>query len=113
MYSYYYFSLLLPLFRSYKGATGIEDRLQDGVSDTIQALREAGIIIWVLTGDKKETAINVGYASHLLEQNVEVINLHAQNEVLIYTCVSYVCLLYTNTLIVNSVHVYFISVHVH
>ena len=34
------------------GATGIEDRLQEGVPDTIAALREAGIQLWVLTGDK-------------------------------------------------------------
>jgi phospholipid-translocating ATPase len=35
------------------GATGIEDRLQDGVPATMQALRDAGIVIWVLTGDKQ------------------------------------------------------------
>eukprot|EP00061_Rhincodon_typus_P015318 g42927.t1 len=45
-----------------KGATGIEDRLQDGVPGTIEALREAGILIWVLTGDKQETAVNIAYA---------------------------------------------------
>ena len=35
------------------GATGIEDRLQDGVPATMQALRDAGIVVWVLTGDKQ------------------------------------------------------------
>lgn len=35
------------------GATGIEDRLQEGVPETIAALRAAGIVIWVLTGDKQ------------------------------------------------------------
>uniref|UniRef100_A0AAX7U4Y2 Phospholipid-transporting ATPase n=1 Tax=Astatotilapia calliptera TaxID=8154 RepID=A0AAX7U4Y2_ASTCA len=49
------------------GATGIEDRLQENVPDTIQALREAGIKVWVLTGDKPETAVNIGYACGLLE----------------------------------------------
>ena len=44
------------------GATGIEDRLQDGVPETIAALRKAGLQIWVLTGDKQETAINIAYA---------------------------------------------------
>uniref|UniRef100_A0AAY4C396 Phospholipid-transporting ATPase n=1 Tax=Denticeps clupeoides TaxID=299321 RepID=A0AAY4C396_9TELE len=39
------------------GATGIEDRLQDGVPETIASLRKAGLQIWVLTGDKQETAI--------------------------------------------------------
>jgi phospholipid-translocating P-type ATPase (flippase) len=62
------------------GATGIEDRLQDGVADTILALKEAGIKVWVLTGDKKETAINVGYASNLLQPNFEIISLHARSE---------------------------------
>jgi hypothetical protein len=35
------------------GATGIEDRLQDGVPETIATLRKAGIKVWVLTGDKQ------------------------------------------------------------
>ena len=35
------------------GATGIEDKLQDGVPETIANLREAGIVVWVLTGDKQ------------------------------------------------------------
>jgi phospholipid-translocating ATPase len=34
------------------GATGIEDKLQDGVSQCIERLSQAGIKIWVLTGDK-------------------------------------------------------------
>ena len=63
------------------GATGIEDRLQDGVNDTISSLRKAGISVWVLTGDKKETAINVGYASGLLTENMEVVHLKAKSEV--------------------------------
>uniref|UniRef100_A0A8C7ZYX8 Phospholipid-transporting ATPase n=1 Tax=Oryzias sinensis TaxID=183150 RepID=A0A8C7ZYX8_9TELE len=50
------------------GATGIEDRLQESVPDTITALREAGIKVWVLTGDKPETALNIGYACRLLEE---------------------------------------------
>ena len=63
------------------GATGIEDRLQDGVKDTISSLRKAGMSVWVLTGDKKETAINVGYASGLLTENMEVVHLKAKSEV--------------------------------
>lgn len=41
------------------GATAIEDKLQEDVAETLEALREAGIKIWVLTGDKLETAINI------------------------------------------------------
>jgi phospholipid-translocating ATPase len=39
------------------GATAIEDRLQEGVPETIADLQKAGIKIWVCTGDKMETAI--------------------------------------------------------
>lgn len=42
------------------GATAIEDKLQDGVPQTIANLAIAGIKLWVLTGDKQETAINIG-----------------------------------------------------
>lgn len=52
------------------GSTAIEDKLQDGVGDTIQALKDAGIKVWVLTGDKIETAINIGYSAKLLNNDV-------------------------------------------
>ncbi|KAF8929007.1 hypothetical protein BGZ52_002656, partial [Haplosporangium bisporale] len=48
------------------GATGIEDRLQEGVPETIRLLKRAGIKIWVLTGDKMETAISIGVSTGLL-----------------------------------------------
>jgi magnesium-transporting ATPase (P-type) len=48
------------------GATAIEDRLQDGVPESISKLSEAGIKIWVLTGDKVETAINIARSCHLV-----------------------------------------------
>ncbi|KAF9989683.1 hypothetical protein BGZ75_005360 [Mortierella antarctica] len=48
------------------GATGIEDRLQDGVPETIRLIQRAGIKIWVLTGDKMETAISIGVSTGLL-----------------------------------------------
>ncbi|CAH8875039.1 unnamed protein product [Trichobilharzia szidati] len=55
------------------GCTGIEDMLQDGVPDTIKALREAGIKVWVLTGDKEETAVNISYlAGHFYPGMQEV-----------------------------------------
>ena len=49
------------------GATAIEDRLQDGVPEAVHDLALAGIKIWVLTGDKQETAINIGVACQLLQ----------------------------------------------
>ena len=44
------------------GGTGVEDKLQQGVPEAVDRLARAGINIWVLTGDKVETAINIGYA---------------------------------------------------
>lgn len=55
------------------GATAIEDRLQDGVPDTIHTLQEAGINVWVLTGDRQETAINIGYSCKLLNEDMSLI----------------------------------------
>nr|XP_026251163.1 probable phospholipid-transporting ATPase VB [Urocitellus parryii] len=62
------------------GATGIEDRLQEGVPDTIAALREAGIKLWVLTGDKQETAVNIAYSCRLLDQTDTVYSINTENQ---------------------------------
>ncbi|OEU10945.1 phospholipid-translocating P-type ATPase [Fragilariopsis cylindrus CCMP1102] len=48
------------------GATAIEDKLQVGVPDTIATLEDAGIKLWVLTGDKRETAVEIGYSTKVL-----------------------------------------------
>ncbi|XP_041448239.1 phospholipid-transporting ATPase VA isoform X2 [Drosophila obscura] len=61
------------------GATGIEDRLQDGVPETIASLLAAGISVWVLTGDKPETAINIAYSAKLFTQQMELIKLTARS----------------------------------
>ncbi|XP_049495495.1 phospholipid-transporting ATPase IK isoform X7 [Panthera uncia] len=55
------------------GATAIEDRLQDGVCDTIQCLKQGNIKVWVLTGDKQETAVNIGFACQLLSENMLIL----------------------------------------
>ena len=52
------------------GSTAIEDRLQDEVADTIRFMKRTGIKVWVLTGDKVETAINIGFSAGLLESNM-------------------------------------------
>ncbi|XP_052186082.1 putative phospholipid-transporting ATPase 9 [Diospyros lotus] len=59
------------------GATAVEDKLQNGVPECINKLSQAGIKIWVLTGDKMETAINIGFACSLLRQGMKqiIINL--------------------------------------
>lgn len=55
------------------GATAIEDKLQDGVPDTIHTLQEAGIKIWVLTGDRQETAINIGMSCKLISEEMTLL----------------------------------------
>ncbi|KAI9844794.1 MAG: hypothetical protein M1838_002030 [Thelocarpon superellum] len=62
------------------GGTAIEDRLQDGVPDTISLLGEAGIKLWVLTGDKVETAINIGFSCNLLSNDMDLIVLKIEDE---------------------------------
>lgn len=57
------------------GGTAIEDRLQDGVPDSIALLADAGIKLWVLTGDKVETAINIGFSCNLLGNDMELLIL--------------------------------------
>ncbi|XP_022881004.1 phospholipid-transporting ATPase 3-like [Olea europaea var. sylvestris] len=53
------------------GCTAIEDKLQEGVPACIETLSRAGIKIWVLTGDKLETAINIAYACKLINNNMK------------------------------------------
>ena len=48
----------------------MEDKLQEGVPATIEYLKEAGIKVWVLTGDKIETAINIGFSAGLLDNTM-------------------------------------------
>ncbi|XP_064412976.1 phospholipid-transporting ATPase VA [Latimeria chalumnae] len=62
------------------GATGIEDRLQEGVPETIANLRRAGLQVWVLTGDKQETAINIAYSCKLLDHDAQIITLNAETQ---------------------------------
>ncbi|KAL2758570.1 hypothetical protein ACRALDRAFT_2101016 [Sodiomyces alcalophilus JCM 7366] len=62
------------------GGTAIEDRLQDGVPDTIALLGQAGIKLWVLTGDKVETAINIGFSCNLLNNDMELIHLKVDED---------------------------------
>jgi phospholipid-transporting ATPase len=60
------------------GATAIEDRLQDGVPDTIHTLQTAGIKIWVLTGDRQETAINIGMSCKLISEDMTLIIINEE-----------------------------------
>ncbi|KAK7530263.1 phospholipid P-type ATPase transporter [Phyllosticta citribraziliensis] len=61
------------------GATAIEDKLQDGVPDTIHTLQTAGIKIWVLTGDRQETAINIGMSCKLISEDMTLLIVNEEN----------------------------------
>ena len=53
------------------GSTAIEDKLQEDVNETICSIKQAGIKVWVLTGDKVETAINIGNSAGLLSKEMD------------------------------------------
>lgn len=73
------------------GCTAIEDKLQDGVGQCVESLQRAGVKVWMLTGDKEETAINIGVACQLLgsTESMEriIINMDPQARVCVYLCV--------------------------
>ncbi|XP_067351598.1 probable phospholipid-transporting ATPase VD isoform X2 [Channa argus] len=62
------------------GATGIVDRLQEEVPETIEALQRAGIKVWVLTGDKQETAINIACSCKLLCSNDQLLTANCRSK---------------------------------
>ncbi|PKA49668.1 Phospholipid-transporting ATPase 2 [Apostasia shenzhenica] len=64
------------------GVTAIEDRLQDGVPETIEILRRAGINFWMLTGDKQDTAIQIALSCNFIssEPRGQLLFLNGKNE---------------------------------
>jgi magnesium-transporting ATPase (P-type) len=52
------------------GSTAIEDKLQDEVADTIRFMKRPGIKVWVLTGDKVQTAIEIGVSAGLIDETM-------------------------------------------
>ncbi|ESK92514.1 phospholipid-translocating p-type atpase domain-containing protein [Moniliophthora roreri MCA 2997] len=61
------------------GATALEDKLQEGVPEAIETLHKAGIKLWILTGDKLQTAIEIGYSCNLLKNDMDVMILSADS----------------------------------
>ncbi|KAL2164841.1 hypothetical protein VTH06DRAFT_137 [Thermothelomyces fergusii] len=59
------------------GASGIEDQLQPGVPETIERLRRANIKIWMLTGDKRETAIDIAHSARICRPGSDIFVLDA------------------------------------
>ncbi|XP_058056504.1 phospholipid-transporting ATPase VD [Anopheles bellator] len=71
------------------GTTGIEDRLQEGVPEAISSLLQAGIVIWVLTGDKAETAINIAYSAKLFNSQMDILRLTARSRDSAESCITF------------------------
>ena len=61
------------------GISGLEDKIQEGTSDCLNSLKEAGIKTWVLTGDKLDTAENISYACSLLHDDTKIFRLKDSN----------------------------------
>ncbi|KAK0451302.1 uncharacterized protein EV420DRAFT_1560180 [Desarmillaria tabescens] len=61
------------------GATALEDKLQEGVPEAIETLHQAGIKLWILTGDKLQTAIEIGYSCNLLKNDMDLMILSADS----------------------------------
>ncbi|GFR50254.1 hypothetical protein Agub_g12440 [Astrephomene gubernaculifera] len=61
------------------GATAVEDKLQDGVPEAIQAMLDAGIGVWVLTGDKVETAISIALSCRLFSEEMALVELRERD----------------------------------
>ena len=62
------------------GSTAIEDKLQEDVADAIYDIRQATIKLWVLTGDKVETAMNIGMACRLLDNKMNIFILQSTDK---------------------------------
>lgn len=57
------------------GATALEDKLQDGVPEAIEDFHHAHIKVWMLTGDKLETAENIGFSSKMFNEKMYIFKL--------------------------------------
>ncbi|GAA5984594.1 hypothetical protein JCM10908_003414 [Rhodotorula pacifica] len=62
------------------GATALEDKLQEGVPEAIAMLHQAGIKLWILTGDKLQTAIEIGFSCNLLTSEMEIMIISAETQ---------------------------------
>ncbi|CDP17608.1 unnamed protein product [Coffea canephora] len=62
------------------GAVAVEDKLQKGVPQCIDKLAQAGLKLWLLTGDKRETAMNIGFACSLLRHDMKQFHLVLSKE---------------------------------
>ena len=70
------------------GLTGVEDKLQEDVKGTLESIRNAGIKVWMLTGDKIETATCIARSAKLVSRNQEIFSIvsHDSNQIFNFLC---------------------------
>ena len=66
------------LYLKILGITAVEDLLQEGVPEVIEDFHKAGIKFWMITGDKMETAENIGYISKMIDNQTQIFYLAQQ-----------------------------------
>lgn len=76
------------------GATAIEDKLQDGVPESISFLLSSGIRVWMLTGDKQETAIEIGKSCNLIQSSMTLVDLSSNSSEEFHSVIDYYVNLY-------------------
>jgi magnesium-transporting ATPase (P-type) len=70
------------------GATGVEDALQEKVPETIAGMKAAGMRVWVLTGDKVETAVKIAHSCKVMREGLEEITITVENNAMIRKIIS-------------------------
>ena len=73
------YTLIYVNYGPFAGAIGVEDKLQEDVKGTLVSLGDAGIKVWILTGDKKETAINISFSCGHFKPKMSMIDITGSN----------------------------------
>lgn len=63
------------------GATALEDKLQKGVPEAIEDFNNAGIKVWMLTGDKLETAENIGFSAKMFNEKMYIFKMETKDKI--------------------------------
>lgn len=84
------------------GVTGVEDELQDDVVITLETLGMCGIKVWMLTGDKIETATCIGRSTRLIPRHAEVVHLEASSPIHAFEQLEYLGLTYGKQNVVGN-----------
>lgn len=93
------------------GSVAIEDKIQDGAPEAIETLKKAGIKTWILTGDKRETAINAAYACRLFESKMDIIQIPFTHRKRVQSCLKKEYYKYVNPIEESDINLRDIETH--